>query len=395
MKRSTSFYLLLFLGIFGFSIGLFDNYRELWMSANQLSTESISNVISISYLVTVLVLCFFMIKVSVEKLKIGILVSLFFKFLTSTFLLILNQSENLFWIKFIMFFDISFTQLIVSSIYPLLMNIEKSDVLYARKNVIESLSNKFGFLFVAILLGKTVFSYTISYNTCLLFSIFFVLCSFFIFLNIPFKRSGKSTSFNLFESFTFFKTNKVFLFYLFINLLNYVVWASILGMPLLTLTMNFSFTSNFASFLILGLGILSNILSLILVKYFQSKSDDIHLFFKFGFRVCLYFLVFLTGNYYLFFFTLLYLFLTDCTHSFLFDSFFVNQIPNQYSLLFTILKYCTSLIGVAIGTYFCGNVFHGSLRQLVFFPLIFGILQYFCLNLLLKKKKEIQRRLNM
>jgi len=72
MKSKISencFLLLVFLALFGFSVGLFSNYRELWMSNNNISASSISHVISISYVVTVLVLTFFTIRVRINKIK--------------------------------------------------------------------------------------------------------------------------------------------------------------------------------------------------------------------------------------------------------------------------------------------------------------------------------------
>lgn len=76
MKKLTSnkcFILLVFLAFFGFSIGLFDNYRDLWLSSNNISTLTISHIKSISYIITVLVLFFFTLKVSSSKLKMALL----------------------------------------------------------------------------------------------------------------------------------------------------------------------------------------------------------------------------------------------------------------------------------------------------------------------------------
>lgn len=115
-KLSKSAEILIFLGLFGFSLGLFNNYRELWMNANNLSATSISRIIGISSIITVLVLFFFTIKVNTNKLKDGITISLILKMLTSTILICLNNTNKIVLIKFLMFFDIAFTELILSSI---------------------------------------------------------------------------------------------------------------------------------------------------------------------------------------------------------------------------------------------------------------------------------------
>jgi len=96
MKKVLSNQSLLILGIFGFSIDLFDNYREMWMSVNYLSTTSISRVISVFYIVTVFVLLFFTIRVSADKLKTGILITLVLKLITGTILICLNQRDQFF-----------------------------------------------------------------------------------------------------------------------------------------------------------------------------------------------------------------------------------------------------------------------------------------------------------
>ena len=86
--------------------------------------------------------------------------------ITEAILICLNQTNYYFLIKFLMFFNIAFSQLILASIYPLLMNIAKDDIIYTKKSFVESLSSKLGFLLVATILGKTIFNTTIDYNFC-------------------------------------------------------------------------------------------------------------------------------------------------------------------------------------------------------------------------------------
>lgn len=388
IKKDECFKILVFLGLFGFSVGLFDNYRELWMSVNNLSTTSISRVISVSCLVTVLVLFFFTLKVSGKKLKLGISASLAIKMITGTALMYLNESNNLFLIKFFMFFDIAFSQLILASIYPLIMNITKDDIIYAKKSFVESTFNKLGFLFISIVLGKTLFGSTINYNTSLFLSIIFNFISMMVLLSVKINSNKKEDIINVSETIKYFNKNKVLYFYLIVNILCLLIWNTILGMPMLTLTIKLGFSSNIASLIILGLGICSNFLSMIVIKYFRFKNDPINMFFKFGIRVILYILIFLTNEKWLFITALIYLFLTDCTHNFIFNSYFINLIDEKYSLLLTTLNYCTQLIGKAIGTFLCGIVFNLDFRYLIIPTLIVAIVHYILGSILIEKKKE-------
>lgn len=393
IKNNKCFWLLFFLALFGFSIGTFDNYRELWMAENHLSTVSISRVISISYFVTVLILFYFTIRVSADKLKMGIVVSLLIKMITGTILICLNGTNALFWIKFLMFFDIAFTQVIVASIYPLMMNISKDDVLYTKKSFIESLFSKLGFLFVSILLGKVIVHTIVDYNLCLLLSILFTFLSFFILITIEIENKKAKTKFDLKETLTYFNKNKILYTYLFHNGLGALIWASILGMPMLILTENIGLSSTTASYLILGLGILSNFLSMFIVKYAKEKSDYVHMFFKYGVRLLFYILILFINNTSLFFIMLLYLLLTDCTHEFVFSGFFINNIEEKYSLLLTTLKYCSSLIGKAIGTFICGFVFHFEYRYFVIPAILLSILHYFIIVKLIKEKQSQNKKI--
>lgn len=387
-KYSQGFLILLFLGFFGFSVGLFDNYRELWMSSNGLDTTTVSHIISISYVVTVLVLLYFTIRVPLNSLREGILISLVLKLCTGTILVCLNQSHQLFIIKILLFFDISFSQLILACVYPLLMTIGKSDILYAKKSVVESVSNKLGFLLVSLFLGKSLCNFVIDYNMCLLLSLIFVFLSFVILMNVSLVYSS-SVSFNLAETIRYFNKNKIYYFYLFFNLFSNIVWASVMGMPLLTLTKNFGLSSNNASFIILGFGIISNFLSLVIIKYMKFKNDYINLFFKFGVRILFYIGIFFTENKILFLGGFIYLLLTDCTHNFIFTSFFINRISFEYSLFFTILKYCFSLIGSSIGVALCGLVFSLKTSLVILPALIIGIIHYIMAIMLVRQKRKI------
>ena len=84
--ENKTFVLLLFLAIYSFSISLFDNYSELWLKSNGISTFSISKIITIASIVTALSLFFFSFKVSSKRLKNGMVVALVLKMITSTLL---------------------------------------------------------------------------------------------------------------------------------------------------------------------------------------------------------------------------------------------------------------------------------------------------------------------
>lgn len=390
-KRSKhkGYWLLLFLALFGLSIGVFDNYRDLWMSANEISTISISHVKSVASVVTVLVLFFFTIKVPTEKLKKGMDIVLVLKMAIEVLLILLNGSSNVFFIKFLMFFDIAFTQLILSSIYPLMMNFEKNDEIYTKKSFVESFSDKVGFLIVSIVVGKTIFGHAIDFNTCLIFALVFTFLSFVVLITISIDKKGSSKSLNVKQAVGYFRENKVYLSFLGFNLLGSIVWGTILGMPMLTLTKNLNIDSQMASFLILGLGVVSNVMSMVILKFMRFKNDQINIIFKFGIRTILYVATFVTGNPILLLATIIYMLFTNMTHNFIFSSFFVNRVDENYSMTITTLKYCTSLLGDAIGIFICGLVFDSSINMMALPAAILGVIHYILAIVLVEKKKKM------
>lgn len=381
-----SFILLVFVALFGFSIGLFDNYKDLWMSANGMDSIMISHIISVSYIVTVLVLIYFTLRVPVEKLKLGIVVCLILKMLTSTVLICFNGTNNLFLIKLVMFFDIAFKQVVISSLYPLIMGIAKSDLIYTKKETVMNIANKLGFLVVSIILGKVIGSRVIDYNICLLLSTIFIFLSFCVLVNVNLVNKQESNRLELNSIFSYFNKNKVLYLYLIVSLIGGIIWSSVIGMPMLTLTEKLEFSPTIASFFILGMGIASNILAMLIVKYLRFKNDHFNLIFKFGLRVIFYLLVFIINNKMILILTFIYLLLSDSTYGFIFDSYFINKIEDKYAMFLGVLKYAANLTGNAIGTFICGMLFNLPIKYLAFPALMIGIIHYILCGILVSKK---------
>lgn len=389
MKKQSNFGLFFFLALFGLSVGIFNNYAEMWLATNGLEASSISNVFSISYIVTVLMFLYFTIRFSKSQLRRGVLISLLMILGVNVTLIFLNGTGQLVAIKFLMFFNLALTDLILSSIYPLMMSIDKSDEAYTKKSVVESLFNNLGFFMASMLIGKTIIGFVFDYNVCLIISTAFATISFILLFFIKVSDEKKeSVSFDLNKAISYFNSNKILYFYLFLNMLGSVVWCSILGMPMLTLIEKLHFNSNIASFTIFGLGIISNFLAMIVLKYLRFKNDHINLFFKFGIRIILFVLSFLTNNELVFVLTIIYLLLTDCVYNFIFSSFFSNNIDENYIVLFTALKYSSSLIGYSLGTLICGLVFEWSIRFMILPTVILSIVHYILASILVSRKKS-------
>ncbi len=91
------------------------------------------------------------------------------------------------------------------------------------------------------------------------------------------------------------------------------------------------------------------------------------------------------------FIALIYLFLTEQPYGFIFNSYFFNNIKEEHTLLLTSLKYCTSLLGRAIGLFFCGLVFNLEIKYFVIPALLISILHYGLAMILVKKRTALKR----
>ncbi len=83
--------ILIMLAFFSISMGLWENFRQLWLQDNNFTVTNISNIISIGTLISVLGIMFVEKNIKLEKLKSFVSISLMVKFLNLILLLSLNN----------------------------------------------------------------------------------------------------------------------------------------------------------------------------------------------------------------------------------------------------------------------------------------------------------------
>lgn len=281
----------------------------------------------------------------------------------------------------------AFYELVFSAIYPLMLNIRKDDELYTKKEVIDSITEKLGIFLVTFMLGRSIGNIVVDYNTCLIGSIIFMFLGFIVLLLT--EVEGKDTkTVSLKEMFSYISKKKSIYAYLVMSFSGGVAWSTILGLKMLTLTDIVGTSTKVASYIILVTGILTNILAMAIVKKFKSKNDYVNIFFKYGFRILLYLLLFITNSKLVLFLTMLYLLLTDMPFGFVLGGYFSNNMEEKYILMFTVLKYCINLLGNGIGAFLCGITFNMEVKYIGLTAFVFGTICYILSNVLVKRKRE-------
>ena len=131
-------WILIAIGFFALSRGLWYNYQSLWLRDNGLSVATISTVTSLSALGCVCAMILFFDFIIKSRLKKFVCVLLGLKIITLITLFFMNGSNLYVPIKLLILLDIVLDTEIVVSIYPLLTLFNKDDKLYGKKDLINS-----------------------------------------------------------------------------------------------------------------------------------------------------------------------------------------------------------------------------------------------------------------
>lgn len=382
---------LIFSGIFAFANGIFANYQELWLTENEFTASSISTIIALASIITVLVFLYLSVRITPDKLKKGMEILVILETLISGGLYLLNNTGNLFLIKFFIFFYVAFGEFILSSIYPLITNITKDENIYVKKGTIVSLANKSTLLLGIFLIGKTIFRNAVTYNLFLFVGIIFLFISFYILHSIKINSNKEEQTYiNIKSCLKYFNNNKIYYLSIFQTFLSNLCWYSIIGLKMLIFTDILKINPNYASLFILGLGIISSLLSLLVVGSLRFKDDRYNLIIKYGIRVILYFLMIVFNNNYIFLITLAYMMITEDGYGYIFGSYFSNKIKKDYLLMYETIKYSFSMIGYGIGVLICGLIINCSVRTKGITIFIISLILYTTSIILLQKRNKLK-----
>ena len=188
MKIKDENKILIMLAFFSISIGLWGNFRQLWLQDNNFSVTQISNIISIGTLISVIGIALIGRYVTLNKLKKTLTFILIIKFINMLLLYFLNGTNKTELIRLTIIIDIIMEYIIITSIYPLITTIVKNNIIYSKRKLTEYLFRDIGILFGGIFIGKSIARILVDYNICLIISNVFLFISIFIMLNIKINK---------------------------------------------------------------------------------------------------------------------------------------------------------------------------------------------------------------
>ena len=382
--------ILLMLAFFSISIGLWNNFRQLWLEDNSFSVSNISNIISLGTLISVIAIAFIGKYVKLNKLKNTLVVVLILKFINMLFLYIFNKSNLLSVINILIIIDIVTEYITITSVYPLITILNKSGTLYSKRRLTEYLFRDIGILFGGGFIGKTISGILIDYNVCLIISNIFLLISIFVITTIKLDtRDEKNENKN--SCFKIILKSKIIYLYLIYVLIGTIAMSTALGLKMLVLTNYFGYSDNVATNYLLIIGLLADIFGIVALKYLTPKNDCLTITIKFGIRFIGYILAFISNNLIITIIAISWSIFISTSYENICDGVYINRLDNKYQLSFSNICHIVRFLGESIGVFLCGMMYEIGLRYMFGLSAIFMIFQlgiaYYLINL--RKKEEL------
>lgn len=396
MKNKNENQILIMLAFFSISIGLWENFRQLWLECNNYTATNISNVISIGTLLSVLGILLVGENIKLKKLKTFVTYSLIIKFINLMFLLSLNNSSNIMLINISIIIDVLTGYLVTTSIYPLITIIIKNNTIYSKRKLTEYLFRDIGVLIGGILIGKHILGFLVTYNVCLFISVIFLGISIICIFNMMSYKYVENKEEKKISIAKYILSDKIQVIYMAYLLVGRISLSTALGLKMLTFTNYFKFTDSGATNYLLAIGLIADIIGIVVLKYLTPKNDYISITIKFVIRFLFYVTAFFANNLIVSLIAITWSILISTAYENICDGYYINSVNNEYQLRYTNFRYAVTYIGETIGVFLCGLMYKIGIRYMLGLSSLFLFFQIglaYYLIYLRKNKKSKQEKL--
>lgn len=389
-KLKSENQILVMLALFSISMGLWENFRQLWLEANNFSATNISNIISIGTLISVLGIFLVGKHIKLKNLKTFVTTILILKFANLLLLLNLNNSASHILINIAIIIDVVTTYLITTSIYPLIITIIKNNTIYSKRKLTEYLFKDIGVLIGGLLIGRKILGLLVDYNVCLFISIIFLGIAIIVMLNMTAcnHMENKEKKASIIKYIAKSKLQMVYMVYTFIGA---TAFSTALGLKMLTFTNYLNFTDSGATNYLLIIGLIADAIGILALKYFTPKNDYITITIKFGIRLIAYIIAFLANNTMIALLAITWSILISTAYENIADGYYVNAVKNEYQLQYTNFRYIIRFFGEAIGVFLCGLMYEIGVEYMLGLSAVFITIQIIIAYILIFMRKHNQK----
>lgn len=384
--------ILIMLAFFSISMGLWNNFRQLWLQSNNMNVAQISSLLSMGTFISAILIFISAKTLKLDKIKGFITGCLLVNSINMFALFLINGTGKLGLIKFCIVLNIVLEKFVIISIYPLITTIQKTETIYSKRKLVEYLFRDIGVLIGGIFIGKTIFNLNIDYNICLSISLLFMLIATLVIANIKINATNRKSE----VSFKFILKDKILIIYLITYFVGTMAMNTGLGLKMLMLTNQLNFSSSNATNYLLIIGLFADSIGIIALKYLTPKNDYITLTLKFGIRLLFYVIAFISNNMTLVIIAMSWSILISTAYENKTDGVYINRVDTEHQLFFSDMRFVAGIAAESIGLLLAGIVFEYGIRYVLGLSAILVIPQL-GLNYLMvymrhkeeKNKKEI------
>lgn len=355
-RRRIERQIMAMLACFSVSIGLWENFRQLWLQGNGFSATDVSNIVSFGLLLSVVGIIIVGKTVKMSKIKNFMFIVLVVRSVNMLTMCLLDNSNLAALINIGAALDVLTGTLIITSVYPLLTTVMKSNRAYSRRKLVEYLFRDIGVLIGGLLIGQVIAGCVVDYNVCLFISGGFSVAASMIMRQIkPIVTDHAAAS--KFSVKKYIWKNRIQRNYMIYAFLAGAAYMATIGLRMLVLTDFFGLSARMGTNYLLLVGLASDVLGILALKYFTPKNDYLTIAIKFGTRLVIFMGAFFTDSLFLCFIALTWTLLSSTAYENITDGYYINAIDNRHQLKYNTIKYVATTTGEAAGTFLCGQMF--------------------------------------
>ena len=359
--------------LMSFSIGIWANYRSLWLESRNISLDNISLILSISFICSAIISIIISLvssKIKIKNLMIEIIL------IRVVSLLILRYTNNLYTLIVCVLLSIICELIYMLSSYPLLSFIDDTDEGYKKKITIEYLSNDIGIIMCGILFGFSIGNYIINYDSFLIISLISSLLSIIFFIyyndkNILRRKDNNTLQISIKNIFSL-KSNRIYLFSCFFVRVSY---GLVFDFIMIILTNKLNFSLSLASIFIIASNMIGNLACIFFNRLSDKLSVKKSILLKFGIRAVFYLLAFSFNTFLSFILCICISYITSKILDNKVTGVFIRENSNKDKFLFENIRYFIECLGEGVGAYLAGLFLNISLRILFLYASIITIIQ--------------------
>lgn len=358
--------ILAMLACFSISTGLWENFRQLWLQSNGFTASDISSLVSFGMALGIVGVIVAGRYVKMAHIKNFMTLSLVISAVNLLSLFFLNHTDQVTLIDASIALDVVTSSLVVSSVYPLLTTVMKSNRTYSRRKLVEYLFRDVGTLIGGVLIGRTIGNFIVDYNTCLMIAAIFSVAAAVVLYrtNVTMTETAPASRFSVIKFLLGHKIQRTYMLYTFVG---GIAYTAVIGLQMLIATDFFGFSAGMATTYLLLVGLAADVLGILALRYFTPKNDYLTIIIKFGTRFLIFAAAFLSGDLFLCFIALTWTILSATSYENITDGYYINAVDNRYQLKYNTTKHVVNTAGNAIGMFLCGQMFEIGL------PYIFGL----------------------